>query len=276
MFNDLQILVSGDYNAFDNGFKGTGIYAVSGLQPTFVEIPIYVGSSIELERRIPRGHIYELGQNQHGNRLLQTYFNNHGIENMVFFLLEKWDNEETLFDAEQKYIDYYGTIRTKKSFNICEKAGTVRGAALGHKWTDEQKKVASMRMTENNPFSGKKHTDSTKKKLSEFRKSFKISEETRAAQSKAQLGRKHPEEVRRKIAEGNTGKRRSDEAKKKISLKNAESFSVLDKNSGFVYDFTNLREFCRERKISMANFLATRYQKRRKHCKGLVLMEKGF
>ncbi len=158
MFNDLRILVSGDYNVFKEGFTGTGIYGVSGLQPCSIQTPIYVGSTTEFERRIPEGHMGALKSDRHTNAPLQNYYNKYGKENVVYFLLESSNDESSLFQLEQKYIDFYGTIDGRKSFNILKEAGSIRGGALGHKWTEERREKFKLLMSTNHPMKGKKHT----------------------------------------------------------------------------------------------------------------------
>ena len=76
----------------------------------------------------------------------------------------------------------------------------------------------------NNPFYGRKHSEETRKKLSEAVKGTnnpnygkKFSEEHRKNLSEAQTGRKHSEETRKKLSEAAKGRKHSEETKKKIS-----------------------------------------------------------
>ena len=72
----------------------------------------------------------------------------------------------------------------------------------------------------NNPFFGKKHTEETKKKLSEMRMGKKASMEARLKMSKSQKGRKYSLETRKKISESNIGRIISDEQRRKTSERN--------------------------------------------------------
>ncbi len=277
MFNDLRILVSGNYNAFgQEGFTGMGVYAASGLIQGTIEVPIYVGSSVELERRIPRGHIYDLKQNQHINYPLQNYYNKYGEENIVYFLLESCERtQEACLKSEQKYIDFYGVASDNKSFNILKEAGSLRGAKQSV-WTEERRKEMSVKMTKIAYWRGKTHSDNAKRKIGNASRGRIHSKEIRAKMSKSLLGHKLSEETKRKIGKSNSGKTCTDEVKKRIALKNAKSFSVLDTTSGFVHDCFNICEFCRNKNLNRKALLRTRNSKYPKQHGGWVLMDKGF
>lgn len=73
---------------------------------------------------------------------------------------------------------------------------------------EERRKITRERMLgEKNHFYGRKHTEETKKKLSEFHKGNKYS-----------LGKKHTEETKRKIGEKNRGRIQGEETRKKLSI----------------------------------------------------------
>ena len=85
MDNSNKILISGDYNVFHEGWNSAGVYMISGLyiSQTF-KLPIYIGSSINLSRRIEVGHIYYLNNNKHpDNPILQSSWNKHGQDKIV-------------------------------------------------------------------------------------------------------------------------------------------------------------------------------------------------
>jgi group I intron endonuclease len=64
---------------------------------------------------------------------------------------------------------------------------------------------------------GFKHSEETKRKMSEMNKGKKLSEETRQKMSEFQKGRKCSEETKRKMSEGCKGRTLSKEVKRKIS-----------------------------------------------------------
>lgn len=124
-FNPI-LIISGDYrNESINIDKTSGIYAISGLAPSNIKIPIYIGSSINLAKRI-ENHKTSLKANRHKNPPLQAYYNKYGIEKIVFYYIETCSDSE-LLKTEQKYIDFYGNISDRSSFNICSIAGNTLG-----------------------------------------------------------------------------------------------------------------------------------------------------
>jgi len=75
-------------------------------------------------------------------------------------------------------------------------------------------------------FINKKHTEETKRKISEWWKrhgkelDLSRSEETKRKMSKAHIGKRHPESVIEKLRKLNLGLKHSEEAKRKISIAN--------------------------------------------------------
>ena len=81
---------------------------------------------------------------------------------------------------------------------------------------------------EHNPMYGKKHSDESKKKMSEAKKGKKLSEETRnkmseahkgkhAGENNSMYGKHHTEESKKKMSEAKKGKHHSEETKKRLS-----------------------------------------------------------
>ncbi len=126
----------------------------------------------------------------------------YGTECWEFSILEEIDNKELLNEREIFWIDYYNSFNNgynsttggRKYFNHTEK--TKRLIAESHKG-------------ENNPFFGKKHSEETKKIISE-----------KGIGNKKACGYKHSEETKKLISE-NSKKRKgyivSEETKRKLS-----------------------------------------------------------
>lgn len=107
-----KLLISGDYNAFDEGWNGWGVYKVSGLyESKTYKLPIYIGSCWRekgLVMRIENDHILSLKRNGHDNDPLQHSWNKYGQENFVWWCLEVCPpDREICLAAEQKFFDYY-------------------------------------------------------------------------------------------------------------------------------------------------------------------------
>lgn len=98
---------------------------------------LYIGSAVKIKMRFGV-HLNNLKKNTHDNKRLQNYHNKYG--GLVFKTLQICSVND-LIKTEQYYIDTLNPF-----FNICR----VAGATYGQK-----------------PWLGKKHTDETKKKISE-------------------------------------------------------------------------------------------------------------
>src|SRR6266516_5500915 len=109
MENNYKVLISGDYNVFNESWNSAGVYACSGLykSETFKQ-PIYIGSAEDLQYRIEDQHINSLERNKHPhNPPLQNAWNKHSNkEGFVWWLLEICEPEKTL-EREQVYLDLY-------------------------------------------------------------------------------------------------------------------------------------------------------------------------
>ena len=90
----------------------------------------------------------------------------------------------------------------------------------GKKHTEETKR----KMSEDRK--GMKHTEETKRKMSEARKGKTLSEETKRKMSEAKKGIKHTEEHKRNMREAKKGMKHTEESKRKISeTKKGRTFS---------------------------------------------------
>lgn len=147
-------------------------------------------------------HFKSLKENNHHNAKLQSHFDKYGIDDLVFEIIEYDLDVSDLIHVEQFYMD-----KKKPFFNICKIAGSVLG---------------------------RKHKDSTKKKISKSLKGRKYSKERclnisigRKGKNTRTLSIEHKE----KISKANKGRKRgrmSNEQKKKISL----SLLGISKNKG--------------------------------------------
>ncbi len=169
----------------------------------------YVGVSQNIEKRW-RTHKTLLNSNYHHNKYLQNSWNKHQESDFEFHILEEIDCYNKLYDIEKEYASTFGYGDLKLCFNI----GTPGEKSSG--------------------MLGKKHTDETKRKMSEAQRGEKnhmfgkkLSEEHRQKIKEALTGKKHTEETKRKISEAqqgeknhNFGKKLSEETKQKMSEAN--------------------------------------------------------
>lgn len=139
----------------------SGIYIIRNL----INDKIYIGSSADVNKRIVT-HKSRLNLNKHHSIILQRAYNKYGSENFVFEIFEYIEDKTKLLEREQNWLDFF-----KPEYNISKIAGS--------------------------PMLGKKHSDATKKLLSEQRKGhkhygpFKHSDETKELMSKLRIGEKN-------------------------------------------------------------------------------------
>lgn len=116
---------------------------------------IYIGSAVNFDRR-KYHHIYLLNKNIHRNLKLQNSWNKHGEDNFEFYILEKVIEKENLFCREQHWMDLLGCV--ENGYNIA----TIAGSTFGIKLKNPRPINHSKRV-------GYRHTEETKKKISQSR-----------------------------------------------------------------------------------------------------------
>lgn len=165
-----------------------GIYKIRNIKTN----DYYIGSSINIKRRWYR-HLSLLRKNNHHSIILQNAYNKYGEESFEFIILEKCNKKE-LLEKEQYYLD-----NDLPKYNICSEAYATRG---------------------------RKHTEETKRKISESNKGkhhFVMTQKQKDKLSKIMTGRKNPEHSKRMKGNipWNKGKKTgslSEEHKQKIAV----------------------------------------------------------
>lgn len=284
------LLFSGASGFLSPIMETPGIYGISGLAPSRFKVPIYVGSSSDILDRIKNGHISSLENNRHPNKILQNYFNKNGINNITIFLLEKTSSEkEILLKTEQKYIDYYGVVKNEDSFNIAEVAGS---PMRGRFHTNEAKEKIGIAST-----GRKRGAESNKKRVNTIRLNNKIwkggdyrfispdgilfeGNNLRSFSKRNNLCHKA-------ISQVNTGKRLYHKGWRKASVEEIENLNkTFEKFKNYRYkefEFLspddkiikgrNLREFCKENKLSYRKMCRLRQRGKYKCYKGWRILD---
>jgi len=139
-------------------FGISGIYRIENIKNG----KFYIGSAKCIRKRFNE-HIGKLKLGTHPNRFFQNAFNKHGIEAFRAFQIQTVDDLAELIIVEQLFLDklYDGQ---KLCYNICPTAGS----ALG-----------------------RKHTEDTKRKISQAHKGKTLSRETRQKISEAKKKQKY-------------------------------------------------------------------------------------
>ena len=119
-----------------------GIYQIRCL----VNDKIYVGSAVNLSKRWAY-HKFKMRLNKSACRILQKAWNKYGGENLVFEVIERIEDVNTLLEREQFHLD-----TLKPQYNICK----IAGSQLGIKRSPESKlRYSASKSGKNSPSYGK-------------------------------------------------------------------------------------------------------------------------
>jgi len=154
----------------------------------------YIGQSMDLEYRTKR-HFRDLRNGVDDVCVLQNAWNKYGENNFKWYIVEECSVEE-LDNKEIFYIKEWHTHVDEGGYNI-SLGGDV--PMRGRKHTEETKKKISEKNTgllvgELNPFYGKKHTEEELQKMSENHKDMN-------GENNGMYGKNHTEETRKKMSE---------------------------------------------------------------------------
>tara|TARA_R110000823_G_scaffold45504_1_gene117396 strand:+ start:3125 stop:3970 length:846 start_codon:yes stop_codon:yes gene_type:complete len=187
----------------------SGIYQITNTTNN----KIYIGSSVNIKARWA-GHRSDLKNKKHHSKHLQRSWELHGSGAFEFMILEAVEDSELLLEREQHYLDTLKPYEREIGYNNCREAAN----CLGFKHTEKSKRKMSQSRK------GHKHSEETKRKMSEAQKGRVFTQETRAKMSKSATGRKASLETRKKMSQTrkgrkswNTGIKTPQEVKNKIS-----------------------------------------------------------
>lgn len=162
----------------------------------------YIGKTIEIFQKRWFNHRSFLRGNKHPNVYMQREWNKYGEDNFEFLIIEQFDiairNEYNYDELNRKiceleiyYIKKYNTY--KNGYNMTTGGEGTCGIII----TEKHKKAIAEKNRIN--MTGRKHSEETKKKMSESHKGYIKTEEHRKHLSEALKGKTVSEETRIKI-----------------------------------------------------------------------------
>ena len=180
----------------------SGIYLIKNTANN----KVYIGSAVNIDKRW-KEHKHLLKEGKHHSPHLQSAWNKYGKQTFKFDIIEEVSNPEHLLAYEQVYLDYYKSYEDDKGNNIYK----VAGSPFGMKHTEETRRKISE--------ANKGHivSEETKKKIGEANSGRKLTEEHKDKIRKINIGKKHTEETKRKMSEAGKGKTFSEETRRKLS-----------------------------------------------------------
>lgn len=207
-----------------------GIYQIRNLENG----KLYIGSAKYILGRY-RKHIRDLNRGNHHSIKLQRAWNKYGERCFIFEIIEEIKEEIYLIPREQFWLDYHRSYM-ESGYNMSPTAGSTLGKKISEKtskaiseanrcriWSEESIRRARQSQLDRDPKTrdiNYKHTEESKKKMSEASKGKSKSKEHRERISKALKGKKRTplsQDRKDKIRAQHLGVKRSDETKKKIS-----------------------------------------------------------
>tara|TARA_R110000824_G_scaffold47256_1_gene134785 strand:+ start:492 stop:1151 length:660 start_codon:yes stop_codon:yes gene_type:complete len=128
--------------------KKSGIYKITNKQNG----KIYIGSSLNIYQRFYM-HKNHLNKNNHHSSHLQRAWDKYGKENFIFEIIEEVPDKNMLLEREQHYMDTAKSYERENGYNINPTATS----RLGAKHTEETKRKMSESQKESGRWKGKKN-----------------------------------------------------------------------------------------------------------------------
>jgi len=206
----------------------------------------YIGQTVyDLKTRL-RGHMTDAKRHNFlfGNALLK-----YGIENFDSEVICKVTSKTLLDDAEKFYIKLYDS-KKPNGYNLLD------GGSNSPPDEDTRKRISNTlkklySRKENCPMYGKRHSEETKRKISEARigkKYPKLSAAKKGIPQSEETKRKRKELYSKKENNPMYGKHHSNDSKEKIALKKSKTWYFTDPDGNNIEIF-NLKKFCKENSL---------------------------
>lgn len=161
------------------------IYKITNL----ITDKVYIGQSIRTLKERISGYKSEIKKYKNGNktagRPIIYSMSEYGIENFLFFVIDKANSQKELDLKEKFWISNYSSYIRGIGYNL----DTSRGGT-GRRSTESKKKTSNSMLGEKNSFYGRKHTPETLIQMSNTRTGKFLSDNTKNKISIALAGDK--------------------------------------------------------------------------------------
>lgn len=183
------------------------IYKITNI----INNKIYIGKTEKTINKRMRDHINCSKRKRTYTSYLYNAMNEYGVENFKIEVIEECFDKENLNKREKFWIKALNSRDPNIGYNIQE--GGEGGSLRSKEYKSSQKQLDALDKGRHLPASEK-----LKKKLSEYRKSVIVSDETREKLRKTSSGKKASEETKEKMRQSHLGLKmpeRSDESKER-------------------------------------------------------------
>jgi len=197
----------------------------------------YVGRTVLGARKRLVGHRADARAGSH--LAVHSWMRKHGLENIIYEILEEFDSIDFLAEAESRWIE-----SLSQSCSLMNLTVAVQGVHLHTEETKEKlRQINTGRfMSETHKQrireakKGKTLSEDHKKKIGDSIRGIKRSGETRSKMSKAQIGRVVSQETRLKISEAHKG-RSAGEKNPNAKLRRSDVPHIIDLLSYGFYQY---------------------------------------
>lgn len=251
-----------------------GIYKIKNI----ITNDYYIGSSKNINKRWNE-HKRTLKKGIHHSKILQNAYNKYGQENFIYEIIYECNVDDIIF-YEQKFLN-----EEKPKYNILKIAGNFTGykhsdltklkISKANKGKKREPLSDETKFKIGNANKGKVFTNTHKKKLSDARKNIIISEETKLKlKQKASPERMREMQIKTVEARKINGTYKvSEKVKKAVSEANSVEVIAIDiKTNEIIYDFKS----CKEAYLFLNKSESTMWRilKNKKEYKGYLWMKK--